>query len=1172
MWLGTSLALSPIAGLPHSRVMAGVENPMTKSNGRLWSVIVCVMCAMVSAADAGAQTYQGSLRGAVRDPQGVIPGAEVILINEDSNAERSAMTNETGEYNFSSVLPGPYTVRVSLPGFKSETRSGFRIRTQQSAVLDFSLEVGAIAEQITVTGEAPLVERASASQAASLDKEALQNLPIFGRNTFFAAISTPGVIQTGDPQFVRYQDQSGSSALSLGGGPRRGNGYLIEGVSITDLTNRPTIAPSMEAVEELKVQTKTYEADMGHAAGGVFNTTARSGSNTWHGSGVLVSKPGATTGTLFFAKRAGLVNPPQYYYNWAGSIGGPIFKDKTFFWFSTDDYKQRSTRNNVLTLPTALERIGDFSQTRNAAGQLVTIYDPLTTRTVNGVIVRDPFPGNVIPADRLNPVARAMLAPFPLPSSGKSFNGQATLDDGPQNQETLKIDQHMSNAWTITGMYAHQHTKEPGSAFYGPHGTIPGDPSASLLFRTVDFFALNNIFVPNSTTAIAVRYGYNRFQDFGGNYPEFDAATLGFPSALVDAMTFNTYPTVNITGYNGLGNGGPNRTTHETQTANATLSKFFGSHTLKVGGEYRRMGANTRTFSSSAGTYSFTQAFTAPTPTAAGGDAFASFLLGFPASGSIVHATPAHYLVDYFAGYAQDEFRPASNLTINYGLRYEYEPGVREADNQFTVGFDRNADFPVQVAGLALKGGLMYAGENGYPTRQGKSLNGVAPRAGFAWSLSSRDVIRGGYGFYWAPMQFSGVGETAMGRLGYTATTTYLASTDGNRTPANSLNDPFPVGITPPQGSSLGLETGAGGVVDFVDQNSRPGQVQQYSVDYSRELPGSIAVSIGYSGSRSEHMPMGGTVDTTVNINQLDPKYLELGSALLDLVPNPFFGNAAFGNLANSATIARGQLLRPFPQFTDVLAHRVTEGRTRYNALTLRLDKRLRNNWGVNANYTFSRLMDNQFGESNTYSGRNNAALDNYDLEGEWGYSLLDVPHRLNLNGTFVLPIGDGHKWLEEGLGNALLGGWSVTMAARFQNGFPVSVWQSTNNSGLLGSSQRPNVVPGVELATSGSLEDRLTSWINAAAFTPAPAYTFGNAPRTFPDLRTPGQRNVDLSVQKTQKVSGRSISVRADVLNLFDNPLFTTLQSQLGTPTFGQLTAVGGYARSVQFQVRVGW
>jgi len=289
-------------------------------------------------------------------------------------------------------------------------------------------------------------------------------------------------------------------------------------------------------------------------------------------------------------------------------------------------------------------------------------------------------------------------------------------------------------------------------------------------------------------------------------------------------------------------------------------------------------------------------------------------------------------------------------------------------------------------------------------------------------------------------------------------------------------------------------------------------------------------------------------------------------------VPNPFFGNAAFGNLASSATITRGQLLRPFPQFTDVLAHRVSRARARYDAMTLRFDKRVRHNWGVNANYTFSRLMDSQFGESNTYSNRNQAALDNYDLEGEWGYSLLDVPHRVNINSTFVIPVGAGHAWMKDGLGNALLGGWSLTMAARFQNGFPVSVWQSNNNSGLLGSSQRPNLVPGVEVATNGTLEERLNNWINASAFAAAPAYTFGNAPRTLPDLRTPGQRNVDLSVQKSQSIAGKTISMRADILNLFDNPLFTTLQSQFGTSTFGQLTAVGGYARSVQFQVRLGW
>ena len=243
-------------------------------------------------------------------------------------------------------------------------------------------------------------------------------------------------------------------------------------------------------------------------------------------------------------------------------------------------------------------------------------------------------------------------------------------------------------------------------------------------------------------------------------------------------------------------------------------------------------------------------------------------------------------------------------------------------------------------------------------------------------------------------------------------------------------------------------------------------------------------------------------------------------------MPNPFFGNAAFGNLANSATITRGQLLRPFPQFTDVLAHRVTDARTRYNAMTLRFDKRVRNNWGVNANYTFSRLMDNQFGESNTYSARNQNALDNYDLDREWGYSLLDVPHRVNVNGTFVVPVGAGHKWLTGGLGNALLGGWSVTMAARFQNGFPVSVWQSDQQLGtarqLAASQHRPRRRPGDERIARRSA-DQLDQprRVHRGAGVHASATRRGRSP----DLRTPGQRNVDLSVQKSQTRRGREPS-----------------------------------------------
>ncbi len=1151
---------------------------MNSSGWRAARLVLALLAVSIGAsAPAAAQTYQGGLRGSVRDAQGVIPGAEVTLTSEDTGAVLVAVTNDVGEYVFTGVLPGSYSVKAALPGFKTDERKGLRIGTQQSLVQDFTLQIGGLAEEVIVTGAAPVMERSSATVAASLDKETLQTLPIFGRNAFYASISTPGVIQTGDPQFVRYQDQTNASYLSLGGGPRRGNGYLLEGVAITDFINRPTIVPSIEAVDELRVQTKTYEADMGHAAGGVFNTTARSGSNSWHGSVLGVVKPGWATGQLYFAKKAGIENPPQHFRNWAGSLGGPIVRNRTFFWFSTDNYTQLGTRNNVLTLPTARERIGDFSETRNAAGQLVTIYDPLTTRLdASGRYVRDPFPGNVIPADRINPVARAILAAVPSPSNGKSYNGVASLLDGPQHQQTLKLDQRWSDRWTTTAMAARQKTREPGSAFFGEFGSIPGDPGASLLLRTVRFFAINNVFVPNSTTTVTVRYGDNTFDDSGSNYPAFDAATLGLPASYVGQLTYNTFPAIAIAGYGGsttVGNTGPSNITHITRTANATVATLFGHHTVKAGVEYRRIAADVIQYGGSAGSFTFTQAYTQATPTTASttaGDGFASFLLGYPASGSVVSATPGRYLIDYVAAYAQDEYRLTPSVTFNYGVRYEHEPGVRERDDRLTVGFDREALFPQQVSGLTLRGGLLYAGVDGNPETQGQTLNGIAPRAGVAWSMSDTTVLRGGYGFYWAPNQYPGLGEATIGSKGFTGTTTFLSSVDGGVTPAGTLSDPFPGGLSLPAGNALGLATGAGGVIDFADQHSEPGYVHQYSVDLQRELRGGNVVIVGYSGSRSERLSFGGTQDATVNINQLDPQDLALGSALLAQVPNPFYGNPIFGNLSVSPTIARGQLLRPFPQFDNVLAHRVNGARARYDALSLRWERRLRDNWGLDVNYTYSRLRDNQFGEANQYANRSGSALNNYDLDAEYGESLLNVPHRLNASASVRLPFGRGQRWLQGSVGDALLGGWSLSVAARYQNGFPISVWQSSNNSGLLGSSQRPNLVDGVPLATSGSVEERLSNWINAAAFRAAPAFTLGNAPRTLSGLRTPGQRNTDLSVQKTVGVHGTSVTLRADVLNLFDDPLFGAPVATFGTSNFGQITTVNGFARSIQFQARV--
>jgi hypothetical protein len=1149
----------------------------TGSSALARRLVVYAIALVVTTASLSAQSYQGGLRGLIKDAQGVIPGVEVTLVNDDTNAVRTALTNEVGEYAFTSVLPGAYTVRVTLAGFRTEERKGLRIATQQVIVQDFTLEIGGLTEQLTVTAQAPVVERATASVATTMTAAQITAIPIFGRNTFYTAIATPSVIQSGDPQFVRYQDQSGASLLSLGGGPRRGNAYLIEGVSITDFVNRASWVPSTEAVEDMKVQLKTYDAEMGRAAGGVFNVTAKSGSNSWHGSGLFINKPGWATGQLFFAKRAGIPNPPQYYYSWAGSLGGPITSDRTFFWFSKDDYTQRSTRNNVLTFPTALERMGDFSQSRNAAGQLIVIYDPLTTRpNPSGTgFIRDPFPGNVIPLDRLNPIARAMLTEMPLPTSGRSFTGSATLDDGPQDQETLKIDHRWSSKWTTTGMYGHQHTKEPGSAFWGPHGTIPADPSGTTLFRTVNFFSTNQIIIPNNTTAVAVRYGYNRFFNDGTNYAGgFDASALGYPSSYTSMLAQNAYPSITMTGYSNIGHGGRNRTTYVGQTANASVSKFLGAHSVKFGADYRRIEA--ATVPPNNGSFGFTQGFTqGPNPNSAStaaGDAFASLLLGFPAAGDVNVTTPGLYYTDYYSAFAQDDWRATSSLTLNFGLRYEYEPGIAAENHEFTVGFDRDALFPLQVAGMELRGGLMYAGVDGNPTRQGKPLNNVAPRGGFAWSVTDKTVVRGGYGLYWVP-PISDTGESAIGARGYSASTTFLSSTDGGLTPVGTISSPFPAGITPPQGNSLGLATGAGSVIDFVDQDAEPGYVQQYSLDWQRELPGQMAIGFGYMGSRSERLSLGGTSDTTLNINQLDPEYAALGTALQQTVPNPFFGIAAFGNLSRSATIARGQLLRPFPQFDNILMHRVNQAQARYNALVSRWTKRMSNGYSLDINYTFSRLEDNQFGESNTFSNRQGSALNSYDLGAEYGVSLLDVAHRLNVNASFQLPFGDGRKWLTSGLGDALAGGWQITVAGRYQTGFPLNISQASNNSNLLGSNQRPNVVPGVEAMTTGSQEERaVTGWINPAAFSAASAFSFGDAPRTNPDWRGPGQRTTDLAISKTERFGGRSLSLRVDVLNLFDDPLFVGPVSTFGTSTFGRITAVGGFARSLQFQVRLGW
>jgi hypothetical protein len=1146
---------------------------------QLFSALLLVIGAL--AITAQGQNYQGGLRGAVRDANGaVVPGVELTLTNEETNTARTAITNGEGEYAFANVLPGTYTLTATKGGYKKHEHKTIRIGTQEFITLDVELAVGQTTESVTITSDAGVLDSSNPSIATTLEKRALEDLPTPARNVFFLAVTTPGVVPTGDPQFVRQQDQTNSSLLSLGGGPRRANNYTIDGVSITDLRNRAVFIPSIESVHEVRVQVSTYDAEMGRTGGGVFNATAKSGSNDWHGSGYLQNRPSFASSQLFFAKKANTPKPETYYYLYGGSFGGPIIKDRTFFWATTESYKTLTSRNAVLILPTARELTGDFTQSG------VTVYDPLTTRAnpaQAGTFIRDPFPGNIIPASRINPVAKAVSQYFPKVASGTSST--ASLIDR-ANQATGKVEHRWSEKFTTTGFYAWYDSVEPESRFYAKNlGENPGEPAEGQLFRTVHAVAINNILTTSNNTVFSFRYGYTQFVD--DDIPnQFDPATLGFSQNFLSAIIYKKFPSINVSGYgtsnfNTFGDRDPQDTTYYGHTASASVSKLFGSHTLKGGGDFRIIGMKLFARGQPSGRFEFDPGFTrGPNPLTGGAlqHGLASFLLGFPSSGDITIAAPSNFFINYYGGYFHDDWRVSSKLTLNLGLRYEFEQGLQERDNKITVGFSRDKAFPVQVTGLNLKGGLLYAGVDGAPTHQSDpSKKKFAPRAGFAYKFSDKVVLRGGYGIFYAPNQYAFPNENRLGTRGFTAVTSYFASSDGGLTPCATctLTNPFPSGVERPVGSSLGLRTGAGGSLNFVDQFRKSAYVHQYSADLQYELPGGTVVSAGYVGARSERLSVGGTNSNTVNINQLDRSLLSQGTRLLEAVPNPMFGNAAFGALSRQATVPRGQLLRPFPQFLDVLAHQVSAGIARYNSVILKLEKRITRGWGANINYTYSRNRDNLFGEVNYFSNNTNGrarALDNNNLGAEFAPSIVEAPHRLNVSGVYELPFGKGKKYLDTGgAANWFLGGWQVAAIGSYQSGFPVAIVQNNNNSGLFGSFQRPNLVAGQNPRTSGGTEDRLNNWFNAAAWSEAAPFTFGNAPRTDTRVRTPLKANWDISFQKNQRLSEKfTLQLRAEIINALDDANFLGPENRFGNSNFGRITQVGGFPRLLQWMARV--
>lgn len=1162
---------------------------------RLLGSIACALVVLGVPNLSQAQSFQGGVRGTVKDNQGIIPGAAVTLINPATRATRETLTNDSGEYSFPAVDPTRYTLRVQVPGFKVYENPNIQVGTQQFINLDVTLEVGSLEENITVTGDAPLIETTNASQGGTLTSTDFKELPSEGRSVFLMATLQPTVVASGNAHWNRMQDQSGNSSLSMGGGAVRSNNFLIDGFPTTDMQNRSSINPSMEALEDARVQIHTYDAEMGRTGGGVMNMAAKAGANRFEGSGYTVFRPQDLQDQLLIPRLNNETFRPEYWRNGGGGVGGPIIPNKTFFWFAGEKYVNHQPQASAFTVPSMATRKGDFSQ-MTRSGRPSFIRDPLSGLPCNATTGgAGCFPGNVIPANRLNFTGLAIAGYMPDPDRD--------VDDGTQNfsrtdllpshayQWTLKVNHNFNNNVNMSVFYLRQKTSE-NSPNYNPVHKFVG--SQFLLEREDHTIVVNNTWVLNSSTVLALRGGWNVFPD-GNKLPvPFDAATLwpnnpGLTSQFTDS---NRFPTTSYTGTGTYrGTGWSNRSDNEYYQYgfNAALSKLVGTHSMKYGGDYRVLGVRSSSFGASTGTFTFDGRFT--------NNALADLLLGYPSTGSIPISADLDGYINYAAAFMQDDWRLGSRLTINYGLRLEHETNLREREDRITTDFALNTLSPLNdlvnvidpITGQRRQifGGLIYAGQNGAPEQQGGTRDiSFSPRVGAVYSFDERTVLRGGWGVYVSPWNYGSAGTTGWAQYGYSATTE-LQQSSGGALPIATLSDPFPGRFLQPSGSALGLLTNVGANTNIRLPNKGTPKVYQYSVDLQREFPGGLMLGVGYTGSTGTDLDWG----SSINLNQLDPKYQSLPDGYtLESVPNPFFGIPQAGQFAGRATIERGQLLRPFPQFGDVTWVDATGARSQYHAFIVQGRKRTGNLWGLNFSYTYSRLTDNQVGASNYYSSspgvQNSYVLvpwsEYYNPDSEYGRSLLDSPHKTTIAPTVLLPFGEGKRFLSNSrIGNAILGGWSITGVAQFQSGFPMGISQNiTGGQFLMGGSVRPNIVDGQEFTAPGDITERIRNsttdnqYFNLAAFQAVARNRFGNAPRTLPGVLSPFRSSFSMSAAKQVGLPGRAnASIRFELLNPFNIVQWAALASSaLGNSSFGQVRNQANNMRSVQLTIRVSY
>ncbi|MGH9658045.1 MAG: TonB-dependent receptor domain-containing protein, partial [Bryobacteraceae bacterium] len=868
-----------------------------------------------------AQEFRAALIGTVSDSQGaVVPGAKIEIKNLETNAVVSTVSNETGNYVAPFIPVGRYTVAVTVEGFKRALRENLELRVGDRLQIDFKLEVGGVAESVTVVASAELLETTTASKGQVIDSLKVASLPLLGRNPFLLAAISNGVqyTPTRGSRSNRPFDNGGMDSFSINGGRQTTNEFLLDGVPDTNTeTTSPSnlsFVPSPDATEEFKVQTNNYDAQYGRTGGGVINVSLKSGTNRLHGALYDYFRHDKLNANAFESNATG-ARRNTFRWNQPGvQMDGPVYipklydgRNRTFFMYSWEKIKSAIPFPQTYTVPTADQRAGNFNRTLQSNGQPIVMYDPLTTVASGANFVRSPFAGNLIPGARFDPVARELLKFIPNPNTAGNAQGFQNLVASPNtvtdeyDQQIIRIDQQITERHRFFSRYVRGNRHEVNSDALFPHPAAPW--YSHWRINQGGNADLTSTISP--TMVLSTRAGYIRHQFAIAQYGEgFDPTTLGFPAATVGQLPRKFFPRIDYTDYTAFGpqrSNGSEFTFSDTWSIAETVSKTQGAHSLKYGAEFRVMFNNQDRPTSSFARFNFRRNYTQRDPLrgdAASGNAFASLLLGYPESGESDRNVAPAYSNRYFVLFLQDDWRVSRRVTLNLGLRWDFESPWSERYDQQNRGFDPNAENPFRVPGLALKGGLLFTdSKNRSPFR--RDLNNFQPRVGIAWQIASATVFRAGYGLSYLPTADTGFNN------GFSVQTPYVASTDGGLIPSGRLSNPFPDGLLSPAGRSQGLATLVGRGFNYGFADRVIPYVHQFSAGFQHELPWRLLIDGSYVGSRTK------ALQTGKGINDVSAEQLRLGNALLDQVPNPFVGRLP-GTAFNGATTTRQQLLRPF--------------------------------------------------------------------------------------------------------------------------------------------------------------------------------------------------------------------------------------------------------------------